>query len=150
MSEAWTGALPYFPEHELRCKGTGVILLHPTFAATLPALRVEWGKPLVMTSVCRSPEHNKAVSGHPRSLHLTENPDHPTLGTAAGDISWLLWNREKRLEFAQLAWCLGWSVGLHDTFVHVDRRLDIGLEQRVFTYGNNWSGFAPADVTESV
>lgn len=146
---AWTGALPFFSEQELSCRGSGVIKLHPTFAAALPALRLAWG-PLTPTSVCRTPEHNEAIGGHPRSLHLTDNAHRDTEGTAAADLLWNTWESERRLDFARLAWDLGWSIGLHPTFVHVDRRRDIGLRQRVFIYGP-WDGsFGATDITEFI
>lgn len=137
---SWTGALPYFPEHEIACKGTGIIKLDKRFAAALPQLRLAWGGPLTPTSICRSPEHNEAVGGHPRSFHLTENPYHWTHGTMAADLAWYSWSDEARLKFARLAWSLGWSVGLNDVFIHVDRRIDVGLRQQVFNYGKKWSG----------
>lgn len=58
-----TTAIPYFSESELQCKGTGIIKLDPRFADALPKLREAWGKPLTPNSVCRNPEHNKAVGG---------------------------------------------------------------------------------------
>lgn len=144
---AWTQPLPYFSRKELACKGSGVIKLHPTFAATLPHLRVMFGEPMIPTSVCRNPEHNRYVGGHPRSLHLTENPEHPTEGCMAADIRWDEWEDGKKLWFAGMAWDLGWSVGLHNAFVHIDRRRDIGLRQNVFHYGAWWQGpFGVEDV----
>jgi len=142
----WTTALPYFSEDELACKGSGIVALDPRFAAHLPALRASWGRPLFPTSVCRSPEHNESEGGHPRSLHLTENPVHPTEGCMAADIFWRNWSKDLKLEFAQLAWSLGWSVGLHDVFIHVDRRKDLGLAQSVFLYGSWSSPFSPGEV----
>lgn len=138
MQLSWHGALPYFPKHELACQGCGVVHLDIRFAAALPALRQAWGAPLTPTSVCRTPSHNTAVGGHPRSLHLTGNPYHPTNGCMAADFAW----PDDKLAFARLAWQMGWSVGLHDSFIHVDRRADIGLQKRVFLYGE-WS--APFD-----
>lgn len=147
MSNPWTDALPYFPRHELACKGSGIIKIDVRFAARLPALREAWGKPLTPTSVCRSPAHNKAVGGHPNSLHLTENHRHPTAaGTLAADISWRDWNRADRISFARLAWDMGFAVGLHDGFVHVDLRAVVGLSPTVFLYGT-WTGdFGPRDI----
>lgn len=148
----WTGALPYFSERELACRGTGVIRLDLRFAAALPALRAAWGRPLDLTesgSVCRTPEHNLRVRGHPRSMHLTDNPVHPTHGTMAADIPWRGWAAADQLRFARLAYRMGWSVGLHDGFCHVDRRADLGLPnlpKAVFLYGD-WSGnFGPDEV----
>jgi len=134
----WTDAIPYFSRAELECKGSGVMILDARFAAALPDLRATWGEPMTPNSVCRTPEHNAKVGGNPRSLHLTHNPHHPTNGTMAADISWRGWKPEKQLELARLAWRMGWAVGLHDGFIHVDRRADIGLAQAVFLYGT-WS-----------
>lgn len=136
--DSFGGALPYFSESELACKGTGIIRLDRRFAVELPYLRHEWGEPLTLTSVCRSPEHNKQVGGHPHSLHLTENPYHSTNGTMACDVAWGHWTHDKQREFALLAWGLGWSVGLNNSFCHIDRRGDTGLARKVFEYGG-WS-----------
>lgn len=143
----WTSALPYFSERELACKGTGIIKLDLRFAAGLPALRVAWGRPLTPTSVCRAPAHNVAVGGHPNSLHMTENPDRNTHGTMAADIAWRDWSRDRRLQFARLAYRHGFSVGLHSGFAHVDLRIHVGLPQAVFLYGEWDNPFSPDDVT---
>lgn len=142
----WIEALPYFTKKELACKGTGIIQLDMRFAAALPHLRLSWGGPLTPTSVCRTPERNESEDGHPRSLHLTENPVHPTNGTMAADLYWGDWPAAKRLRLARLAYKLGWAVGLHRTFIHVDRRKDIGLQQRVFLYGAWDKAFNAEDV----
>lgn len=145
----WSEEIPYFTRSELACKGTGIIRMDIRFAAALPALRLAHGGPLGPSSVCRTPDHNKAVGGHPRSLHLTENPKWPTNGTMAADIRWLGWSSDDQLDFAGLAWDMGWSVGLHDSFCHIDRRADLALPelpQHVFLYGS-WAGaFSPNDV----
>lgn len=136
---SWTDAIPYMTRRELACQGTGKIRLDKRFACHFLFLRVTWGEPLYPNSVCRTPDHNASVGGHPRSLHLTKNPVHPTDGTMAADIRWRNWSTERKLQFCRLAWRLGWSIGLHDGFVHIDRRKDCGLEQRSFLYGE-WSG----------
>lgn len=144
-----TIAIPYFSESELRCKGTGIIKLDPRFAEALPKLREAWGASLTPNSVCRSPEHNKKSGGNPNSLHMTENLKWPTLGTMAADIRWRDWTVFNQLRFARLAYSLGWSVGLHNGFCHVDRRSDLNLAalpQNVFLYGT-WDGrFKPSDI----
>ena len=136
----------YFSDKELACKGTGVILLDPLFAEQLPLLREAWGFPLIPTSVCRTPEHNKKVGGHPNSLHLTINPKHKTKGCCAADIRWATWDTPTKLRFARLAYSMGWSVGLHNTFIHIDRRDCAGLPQAVFLYGTWNNIFKPEDV----
>lgn len=137
-----TTAILYFSEAELRCKGTGIIKMDPRFAEALPKLREAWGKPLTPASVCRAPSHNANEDGHPHSLHLTENPRWPTLGTMAADIRWRGWEPAQQLAFAKKAFELGWAVGLHDGFCHVDRRADLKLKrlpQSIFLYGT-WTG----------
>jgi hypothetical protein len=113
-------------------------MLNINFAAKLPALRVEWGKPLTPNSVCRCVIHNKRVHGHPYSLHMTINPKHPIKGSAAADIRWRDWPTEEKLRFARMAHRHGFSIGLHDGFCHVDLRTEAGLGQGVFIYGE-WS-----------
>lgn len=131
-----TTAIPYFSEYELQCKGTGTIKLDPRFAQALPKLREAWGKPLTPNSVCRAPSHNKKVDGHPRSLHLTENPHWPTFGTMACDIRWRDWSLADQQAFAELALSMGWRVGLHNGFCHLDRLLEIAPgSKKVFLYG---------------
>ena len=142
----YTQAIPFFTEKELACQGTGVIKMDIHFAVHFPLLRLKWDKPLIPNSVCRTPQHNEDEGGHPRSMHLTDNPEWPTDGTAAGDVRWRDWPVDEKLSFAKLAWSLGWSVGLHDGFCHVDRRVDFGLQQAVFIYGAWSDHFDPDEV----
>lgn len=142
----WRFELPYFGQDELADPDTGRVRLDMRFAAAFPALRHSWGAPLYVTSVCRSQAHNESIGGHPRSLHLMDNPEHDTDGTMAADIAWSDWPDADKRRFARLAWSQGWSVGLSDAFCHVDRRVDIGLAQHVFDYGGDWS--QPFDKSE--
>lgn len=142
----WRNSLPFFEREELACKGTGVVKLSKEFASMLPALRCLWGKPLVLNSVCRSPEHNKAVGGHPNSMHLTENHKYELGGTSAADVRWYDWSVEDKLKFARLAFSLGFSVGLHNSFCHVDWREAAGLTQACFLYGSWSEDFTVNDV----
>lgn len=148
MNMHWQSELPYFTESELECQcGCGELKLDRRFAAALPVLRLAWGGPLVINSCCRCRTHNQAIGGHPRSLHLIDNPVHDTDGTAGADIAWRNWPEQAKLRFARLAWSLGWSVGLHNGFCHVDRRKEAGLAQAVFLYGDWSDQFDPDDVT---
>jgi zinc D-Ala-D-Ala carboxypeptidase len=61
---------PNFSPAEIACRGTGQLKLHPASLDTLQALRDRLGKPLIVRSAYRSPEHNRAVGGAPRSKHL--------------------------------------------------------------------------------
>lgn len=130
---SWHRAIPFFSERELRCRYSGQLCMDAAFAFRLPLLRLEWGRPLHPTSVCRSVSHNESVGGHPRSLHLVVNPVHPVQGAMAADIWWGDWDDQEQRDFAQLAWKRGWSVGLHPDFCHVDLRRFF-LPQGCFTY----------------
>ncbi len=59
-----------FSPAEIACRGTGQLKLHPEALDRLQALRDALGKPLIVRSAYRSPEHNRAVGGAPRSKHL--------------------------------------------------------------------------------
>ena len=61
---------PNFSPAEIACRGTGQIRLHPEALDKLQALRDRLGKPLIVRSAYRSPEHNRAVGGATRSKHL--------------------------------------------------------------------------------
>ncbi|PQO23989.1 peptidase M15 [Rhodobacteraceae bacterium WD3A24] len=59
-----------FSPAEIACCGTGKLLVHEEALDTLQALRDRLGKPLIVTSGYRSPEHNRAVGGATRSKHM--------------------------------------------------------------------------------
>ena len=61
---------PNFSPAEIACRGTGQLKLHPEALDKLQALRDRLGKPLIVVSAYRSPEHNRAVGGARRSKHM--------------------------------------------------------------------------------
>ena len=61
---------PDFSPSEIACRGTGQLKLHPAALDKLQALRDRLSKPLIVRSAYRSPEHNRAVGGAPRSKHM--------------------------------------------------------------------------------
>lgn len=134
-----------FSESELRCRDSGLIILAPGFADRLRELRIELGRPMIVNSACRSAAHNRAVGGHPRSLHVCDEPHHPTGGCCAVDISTHVYDEHGdawherpdgyRGKLERLAWDLGWSIGYGRTFLHLDRRSDYtSLPQARFNY----------------
>ncbi len=121
-----------FSHDELACRTTGEARLAEGFASELTRLRVAFGRAMIVTSCCRSKEHNQALGGHPRSLHVYDEPHHKVDGTAAIDIAtpdplyyWELLSHALRL---------GWSVGASKTFLHLDRRDFAGLFPGAFGY----------------
>jgi hypothetical protein len=61
---------PNFSPAEIACRGTDKLLINAPALDKLQALRNRLGKPLILRSAYRSPEHNRAVDGAPRSKHL--------------------------------------------------------------------------------
>jgi hypothetical protein len=61
---------PSFKPAEIACRGTGRLKISVRAMDALQALRDRLGKPLIVRSAYRSPEHNKRVGGAPRSRHV--------------------------------------------------------------------------------
>ena len=61
---------PSFSPREMACKGTGKLVIDEDAMNKLQALRDMLGKPLIITSAYRSPEHNSAVGGAKASKHM--------------------------------------------------------------------------------
>ena len=59
-----------FQPRELACRGTGRLMVDEGALDKLQALRDRLGVPLIVRSAYRSPEHNAAVGGARRSLHM--------------------------------------------------------------------------------
>lgn len=125
---------PYFSEKELECRGSEEMYLAPGFLGMLVHLRTVWKEPMIVNSCCRSSEYNKAIGGHPKSLHLTDNTDRSIIGTMAIDISTADMKDHDIEVLHALAGDLGWSVGRADTFIHLDARILLGRSRADFTY----------------
>lgn len=148
--EPVTTPIKFFTQSELECKGsrkkgpdgkgipgTGIIRMDFRFARELPKLREAWGRPVTPNSVCRTPAHNRSIKGANRnSLHMTEN-EKWGVATMAIDWPWRGWSEQEQEKFARLALSMGWRVGLHNGFCHLDRLLDIAPHYpKVFLYGD--------------
>ena len=59
-----------FSPAEIACRGSGSLRLNEEALDKLQALRDRLGKPLIVRSAYRSPAHNRAVGGAPRSKHM--------------------------------------------------------------------------------
>jgi len=126
---------PHFPAHELRCKcGCGLIQFQSGFLDQLELLRTTFGRPMRLTSACRCAEHNAKVSPQAplRSLHIGNRETRPGhKGTLAVDVAV---TGEGKGDLFAIAWRHGWSVGWNKNFLHLDRRVDIGMPQTTFEY----------------
>lgn len=100
-----------FPPAEVACRGTGRLLVNEDALDRLQALRDALGKPLIVHSAYRSPEHNRAVKGAPRSQHLT--------GTAF-DISMANHDPAAFIAAARKAGFRGIGTYPRSGFVHID------------------------------
>lgn len=113
-AERW----PNFSPQELACKGTGKLAIHPPTLDKLQALRLALGRPVMVTSAYRSPQHNASLRGAaPTSWHMD---------AVAFDV--LMTNHDPRaFEAAARATGFG-SIGRypHNNFIHIDTRTDFG------------------------
>ncbi len=126
------GGVVWFSRAELACKATGQLRLAPGFADALLALRGRLGRPMIVTSCCRSVDYNRSIGGHRRSLHVCDQPYHPIGGAAAIDIAR---DPDEAPRLVELALVLGWSVGISLSFIHLDWRDLARLPRRIFGYG---------------
>jgi hypothetical protein len=113
----------------------GLAKFHPGFLDSLEALRVDLRQPMKLTSACRCSEHNEAVGGHPKSLHVGDVAMHPGQeGTLGVDVEAADGNY--RGELFTKAWKHGFSIGWNAKrkFLHLDRRDLVGLPQQSFDY----------------
>ena len=128
--------MKYFQESELACPTTGLIQLQEGFANDLDELREAYGHPIVVTSACRTEEHNEWLQSREpasnNSLHLIDNEKYGT-DTCAIDM--------KRpdgvllVKLFQTALSLGWTIGFAKNFVHLDKREKYtDLPQIIYSY----------------
>lgn len=61
---------PNFSPAEIACRGTGKLRMNAEALVRLQELRVTLGKPMIINSAYRRPEHNRAVGGAKASKHM--------------------------------------------------------------------------------
>ena len=103
----------HFNRYEFSCRdGCGFDTVDINLLRMLEKIRREFDEPVVITSACRCPDHNKAVGGGDRSQHL--------LGRAA-DITVRNVAPSEVAKFARSINPDG-GVGEYMAFVHIDSR----------------------------
>lgn len=118
----------HFSPAEMACRGTGKIKVRRALMDKLEALRRKLGnKPILVTSGYRSPEHNAAVGGAPRSKHM--------LGEAA-DVMMANHDPHAFEEAARAVGFRGFGYYQVNGFMHID----LGPER---SWGEPWPDAAP-------
>ena len=116
----------HFADYELRCKchrhkDKQLCNVSPRLLSLAERVRDILKTPLVVTSCCRCPEHNKDSGGSPNSKHICT----PTLPARAMDIkprnmsSLTAYNAIMKAYQSGRIDELG-GIGLYDSFIHID------------------------------
>lgn len=119
---------PYFKRYEL-ASHDGSFKLAPGFAEKLSQLRIAYGKPMSITSGCRTNEDiqrliKRGYSASPNSFHLIDNKKWNTGGCCAIDIAWPI-EKRNAFELIREAARLDWNIRIAPmSFIHLDRRKD--------------------------
>jgi hypothetical protein len=100
-----------FSPAEIACRGTGSIRIREDALDKLQALRDRLGKPLIIRSAYRSPTHNRAVGGAPKSKHL---------GGTAFDIAMTNHDPVAFEDAARAVGFLGFGFYPRSGFIHID------------------------------
>ncbi|HMQ41780.1 MAG TPA: D-Ala-D-Ala carboxypeptidase family metallohydrolase [Paracoccus sp. (in: a-proteobacteria)] len=108
-AEAWRW--PDFSLAEIACRGTGKLLVNAEALDRLQVLRSALGRPMIVNSAYRSPEHNARVGGAKKSQHLSG---------AAFDISMANHDPESFIAAAREAGFTGIGTYPRSNFVHID------------------------------
>ena len=133
--EAETWPWTKFTPIEMACRGTGRIVVTHGFMDRLMELRTKLGKPMHVTSGCRTTEHNNDIGGKERSFHICDDPlDRQQRGCLAVDVA--ATDGPYRGQLFAIAYNHGWTVGWNARrgFLHLDRRVDVGWMQTTFDY----------------
>ena len=117
---------PHFADHELACKCAKhakerKYYVSPRLLMLAERVRDVLKTPMIVTSCCRCPEHNRAVGGSPTSKHIFTDtqPSRAMDFKAKGMIPSLAFDTIIR------EWACGGlgelgGIGLYDTWLHID------------------------------
>lgn len=106
----------YFTPAEIACRGTGKLLVDEEAMNALQKARELMGKPFVINSAYRSPEHNKRIGGAPLSRHVKGQ----AFDIATRRNGKLLFDRKELFQACLKAGFRGF--GFYENFLHVDTR----------------------------
>lgn len=138
----------YFEAKEFACNCCNTFQLAEGVLQKLEELRGELGQVMLLTSAARCRKHNKSVGGHSRSLHVFDKPHHKTGGCCAFDVKKT--SEEFAAKLIKLAWLKGWSIGISNSFIHIDRRSDFTELPQTMFYYSGYQGVNYNHLKESV
>ena len=104
---------PNFSPQEMACRGTGKLAVNERAMDMLQSLRDVAGKPFIIRSAYRSPEHNKAVGGAKASKHME---------AIAFDIDMTNHFPDEFIAAAEAAGFNGIGTYPNSNFLHIDAR----------------------------
>lgn len=109
----WKQRWPNFSPQEMACRGTGKLAVNERAMDMLQSLRTAAGKPFIIRSAYRSPEHNKRVGGAKASKHME---------AIAFDIDMTNHVPDEFIAAAQAAGFMGIGTYPGSNFLHIDAR----------------------------
>lgn len=119
--------IEHFTVDELKCSKSGVAQFNDGFLARLEELRVAYGLPMIINSGCRSRAYQQELNPKaPNSYHVYDIKHGGRTGSLAVDVSTKRLSQYQRERLIYTAASMGWSVGFYNTFLHLDRRVDLG------------------------
>lgn len=103
--------LKYFSKDDLRCKGSGMIIVPLMTVSKLDAARHEFG-PFTVISGYRTSRYNARVGGSPTSMHIEGRAFDIDWGRMGGVQKWSLMKCLLNAGFT--------GFGIHHHFIHAD------------------------------
>lgn len=131
------GTASHFTEAEAADPLTSKIIMAPGHLEAVEELRLNYKRPLIVTSWCRSDAYikeliNRGYNASLNSFHLMKNKNYGTK-TCAVDVARP--NGQDLYDLIMYAQAANWSVGLAKTFIHLDQRSTYTqLPQTFYTY----------------
>lgn len=117
---------PHFADYELRCKcnrhkDSPLCNVSPRLLMLAERVRDVLKTPMIVTSCCRCPEHNKTSGGSPTSKHIFTD----TQPTRAMDFKAKGMSPSLAFDTIIREWACGGlgelgGIGLYDTWLHID------------------------------
>lgn len=126
---------PHFSKAELACHHCGVNECRQPLVDALEAFRVLVGKPVIVSSAYRCPQHNAEAGGAGRSEHVD--------GLAADIRVNGMTASELEVMARKIRAIRGIGRNDHEQFIHVDVRPTLTLAQWCYSSDSRWCSYYP-------